>query len=185
MAGNLIIATETFLSDGKQIVRDWVDELNLENVDNEAIVEKLVGKWQRFQKKEATFIFKSGQESITLNGNTITVVHPRIIGKTVYPPLDQSQRMNSGISIENALPNVMRQETSIDEKFVARLCHAAMQKWVEIETGNIIRTQVEMVHHNVNVNDQKLIRVWHTNENNLTVQPLEVSYSSTTAKNTQ
>jgi hypothetical protein len=171
MAGNLIIATETFRNVAEQAIIDWVEELNLENVNNEAIVGKLVGKWQRFQKKEATFIFKSGQESITLNGNTITVVHPRIIGETVYPPL--GQMMNSGISIENALPNVMRQETHIDEEFIVPLCDAAMQKWVEIVTGGIIRTQVEMVHH---VNDQKF-RVWHTNENNLTVQPaLEVSY---------
>jgi hypothetical protein len=37
MAGNLIIATETFLSVAEQAIIDWVEELNLENVNNDEI----------------------------------------------------------------------------------------------------------------------------------------------------
>jgi hypothetical protein len=174
MAGNLIIATETFLSVAEQAITDWVEELNLENVNDE-IVERLFRKWQRIQpKRQAQFTFeKQGNtESITLNGNEIAVVHPQItaIGKSSWP--QKNGGIQGGLAVANARPKVMQEKGILDvDGLVQSLCEQAMEKWEEIPT-NPSGIAVEMVHNNAD----NSIFVYHTNQINSPYLPLKVTY---------
>ena len=171
MATEILITAGTQLDIGREIIRLWVEGLNLETVNDE-IVKKLFKKWQRIQPKpQAQFTFeKQGNtESITLNGNEIAVVHPQItaIGKSSWP--QQNGGIQGGIAVAIALPKVM-QEKGILDGLVQSLCEQAMKKWEEIPT-NPSDVPVEMVH-----NSDNLILVYHTSQQNSSYPPLKVTY---------